>query len=239
MKKKIAVLLFAVAVLFAPQMAYADPDSSSESEADSSYSAGTCDSHFLAIRAWYDGLTKYNPKTRSCDMLSPQEKFKRPNQEDSLRAYVWTIIMNVVSMVLGIVGYLAIGLVIVGGFQYMLAQGDVTKAARARKTITNSVIGLGIIMTVSIASGAVSDIITQAKNSGGEFFLSIMNSAFVWGGIIAAIMIIWGGIQYMTSAGNPQGITKAKNTILYSAIGLGIVIMAATIVNTVVGAIGQ
>jgi hypothetical protein len=51
-------------------------------------------------------------------------------------------------------------------------------------------------------------------------------------------MVIFGGIQYVTSNGNPTQAQKARQTIMYSIIGLGIVIFSAAIVNLVVGAIG-
>ena len=150
-----------------------------------------------------------------------------------VQKYVWTIALNITSMILGIVGYLAIALVMWGGIQYITAQGDVSKTARGKKTVTNSIIGLIIVMSASIVSSTVSGIISKARDN-QDFFLSIFNDVFFWAGVITCIMIVWGGIQYITSTGNPQGVVKAKNTILYSAIGLIIVIFAATIVNTVV-----
>ena len=189
--------------------------------------AAGCQTHFLGLRAWYDGLDKDG----DCNIDMPKQS------EDDLRRYVWTIVMNVVSMVLGIVGYLAIAMVIWGGYQYMLAQGDPAKLAKGKKTVTNAVIGMAIVMLASLISGAVSDVISQAK--GGDFVKELLNTAFVWGGIIAVIMMIWGGIQYVTSTGNPTAAKKGRDTVLYSAVGLLIVILAAVIVNTVVGVVGE
>ena len=53
-------------------------------------------------------------------------------------------------------------------------------------------------------------------------------------GIIAVIVIILGGIQYMTSAGDPGKVKKAKDTILYGIIGLIICVLAFAIVNFVI-----
>jgi len=190
-----------------------------------------CSSHFLGLRAWYDGLTG-----DKCEMKNPESVFGS-DASDAVSKYVWKIVLNCVSMVLGIAGYLAIGLVIWGGILYVISQGDPVRAAKGKKTVQNSVIGLAIVMTGSIISGAISDIIKGAKDKGNDFFLEIFNQAFLWGGILAVIMIVWGGIQYVISVGSPEKISKAKNTILYAAIGLLIVIFAATIVNTVVGAL--
>ena len=53
-------------------------------------------------------------------------------------------------------------------------------------------------------------------------------------GIISVIMIIIGGIRYATSNGDSNSASGAKNTILYSVIGLVIAIFAYAIVDFVV-----
>ena len=54
-------------------------------------------------------------------------------------------------------------------------------------------------------------------------------------GIIAVIMIIIGGIRFTTSDGDPAGVKSARNTIIYSVVGLVVAILAYAIVNLVVG----
>ena len=56
-------------------------------------------------------------------------------------------------------------------------------------------------------------------------------------GVMAVIMIIWGGIRYVLSAGNSAALTSAKNTIVYSIIGLVIAILAYAIVNFVINTV--
>lgn len=55
-------------------------------------------------------------------------------------------------------------------------------------------------------------------------------------GAIAVLMIILGGIRYATSNGESNNIKAAKDTILYSVIGLVVAILAYAIVNFVIGA---
>ena len=52
-------------------------------------------------------------------------------------------------------------------------------------------------------------------------------------GIVAVIMIIIGGLKYITSSGDSNNVTSAKNTILYAIIGLVVVAMAQFIVRFV------
>ena len=53
-------------------------------------------------------------------------------------------------------------------------------------------------------------------------------------GIVAVIVIIFGGVQYMTSTGDASKVKKAKDTILYGVVGLVIVILAFAIVNFII-----
>ncbi len=52
-------------------------------------------------------------------------------------------------------------------------------------------------------------------------------------GVVAVIMIIVGGLRYITSGGNDSSVTGAKNTILYAVVGLVIVALAQVLVHFV------
>jgi len=54
-------------------------------------------------------------------------------------------------------------------------------------------------------------------------------------GLVAVIMVIYGGIQYITSQGEPDKTTKARSTIINSLTGLTIAILAASLVAFVAG----
>ncbi|MCA9337637.1 hypothetical protein KC951_02935 [Candidatus Saccharibacteria bacterium] len=58
-------------------------------------------------------------------------------------------------------------------------------------------------------------------------------------GVIAVIMIIIGGLRYITSGGDSAGVNGAKNTILYAIIGLVIVALAQVIVQFVLNRVDQ
>lgn len=63
---------------------------------------------------------------------------------------------------------------------------------------------------------------------------NIVSAVIVVAGIVAVIFIIVGGVQYMTSSGDPSKTKKAKDTILYACIGLVICALAFAIVNFVI-----
>lgn len=61
----------------------------------------------------------------------------------------------------------------------------------------------------------------------------IINILSVVVGFIAVVMLIIGGFRYITSAGDSNRVSGAKNTILYALIGLVIVASAQIIVQFV------
>lgn len=56
-------------------------------------------------------------------------------------------------------------------------------------------------------------------------------------GIIAVIMLIWGGIRYVISGGDSKKVTDAKNTVLYAIIGLIVAFLSFAIINFVIDAL--
>jgi cytochrome bd-type quinol oxidase subunit 2 len=61
----------------------------------------------------------------------------------------------------------------------------------------------------------------------------IINIFSVIVGVIAVIMIIIGGLKYITSGGESSNVSGAKNTIIYAIVGLIIVALAQFIVHFV------
>lgn len=101
--------------------------------------------------AWYKGLL-VNPVVGNCDIKSPADA-------GGLSAFIWKIVLNVIQMMLNLIGYLAVGFIIFGGFKYMTSAGAADGMVKARKTIFNAVIGLVLsifsIAIVNVIAGAI------------------------------------------------------------------------------------
>ncbi|MDO5480859.1 MAG: pilin [Candidatus Saccharibacteria bacterium] len=59
----------------------------------------------------------------------------------------------------------------------------------------------------------------------------MFNVAYALAAVVAMGFIIWGGIQYINSTGDPGKAAKAKNTIVFAVIGLVVVLLASVITN--------
>lgn len=63
---------------------------------------------------------------------------------------------------------------------------------------------------------------------------NIVNIVLVICGALAVLAVVIAGFRMITSRGNPGEVTQARNAIIYSLIGLIVVIFAFSIVNFVV-----
>lgn len=79
----------------------------------------------------------------------------------------------------------------------------------------------------------------DAKNKVNTFFSTLFNVILGIIGMVCTTVIIIGGVQLMTSTGDPSKVQKAKNTILYGVIGLVVVAFAAVITNFVIDQINK
>ncbi len=69
---------------------------------------------------------------------------------------------------------------------------------------------------------------------------NILNGVIAVLGLVCVVVIIIGGINYMTSSGDAGKVKKAKDTILYGLIGLIVCVLAFALVNFVISnIIGQ
>jgi hypothetical protein len=77
---------------------------------------------------------------------------------------------------------------------------------------------------------------SNCTDQGGQvnkIIKTVINILSVVVGVAAVIMIIIGGLRYVTSGGDSSNVASAKNTILYAIVGLVIAAMAQFIVQFV------
>ncbi len=75
--------------------------------------------------------------------------------------------------------------------------------------------------------------LTSNNNSVNNVVANGINIFSLVIGVIAVIMIMIGGLRYITSSGDPASTKSARDTILYAVIGLVVVALAQIIVRFV------
>jgi len=73
---------------------------------------------------------------------------------------------RLINVALGFLAIIAVIIVLVGGFQYMLSGGDTSKTEAARKLIVSGIIGLAIILSAwAITSFVISRLVTATTGA--------------------------------------------------------------------------
>ncbi len=164
------------------------------------------------------------------------------NSEDAIAANIRQIIFNVGEAISTVASYLALGFVIYGGYKYMMSSGDPGKIMSGKKILTRAIIGLAITMLAKVIFNAMIAAMGSEQLT-MEDSINLLRNLFTWftsvAGIVAVIFMIIGGVTYMTSAGDPAKLQKAKRTLIYAGIGLVIVALSAVIINFVMGIVQQ
>lgn len=188
---------------------------------------GSC-RYFLGMTSWDCGFETITDST--------------PQPEEALKKNIWVIAANVATDISVIAAYLVLGYVIYGGYLYTFSAGDPGKVANGKKTLAQAFIGLAIVMSAYIIMSALriallGDNLFNCDPLRGTNCVTdpntVVTGAINWfisiAGIASVIFLVYGGIQYSTSAGDPGKVQKAKQMILYSLIGLAIVALSFSI----------
>lgn len=201
---------------------------------------GSCRDNFLGFVSWDCGVEISNQST--------------------LKSDIWVIAGNIAADIAIAATYLIIGYVIYGGYLYTFSGGDPNKIATGKKTLLHAFIGLAITMSASVIVGSIrialvgnngnigncatgDGVIDANGNSTGgcvkpyELVSNLINWVTAVAGVVSAIFLVYGSIQYVTSAGDPAKLKRAKDTILYSLIGLAIVALTIFITSFISDAI--
>lgn len=91
----------------------------------------------------------------------------------------------------------------------------------------------GTALNVDNAGGNVGCTVNDTSTNFNTLLKRIINIFSAIVGVIAVIMIIVGGLKYITSGGESSNVSGAKNTIIYALVGLIIVALAQFIVRFV------
>ena len=117
----------------------------------------------------------------------------------------------------------------------LLAYGTISALAVA------TFITLGVSPSASAQQGGIMGGVPAAQGTGVPTSLfggsgivtTVTNILLFIAGALAVIMIIWGGMRYVTSGGESSKVTTAKNTIIYALLGLVVVALSQFIVKFV------
>lgn len=152
------------------------------------------------------------------------------------------VLTSVLESLQGIIVVLAIIFIIIGALIYITSAGNDGRMTLAKGAIMAALIGLALAIAapsflkeigsilgwtdVNNATVASAQTFTQIASKVLSFLLSIA-------GIIAIIMLVFGGFTYLTSAGDEGRAETGKKIALYAVIGIALALAALVLVTQV------
>ena len=84
------------------------------------------------------------------------------------------------------------------------------------------------------APSPIQPLVAKGGAGGLSFFLSnVVALIYTVAGIVFLFMIIISGLQWLTSGGDKEAVSKARNRLIYAIVGITILAFAFFIVNVV------
>jgi hypothetical protein len=124
------------------------------------------------------------------------------------------------------------------GLMAPLAMAGVASAIDTQNTINT-----GLCNGVTDATGSAGSGCFTTDQTGTDSLKTIatkiINVFSIIVGIVAVIMIIYGGFRYITSGGDSGRVGNAKNTLIYAIVGLIIVALSQFLVHFVLTTTAQ
>jgi hypothetical protein len=118
----------------------------------------------------------------------------------------------------------------------LLLVGGATLAVPAGVFAVENATREGLCDGVNLNPAGGSDCNASVDNDNfGDLLTRVINIFSIIVGVVAVVMIIIGGLKYITSGGDSGNVSSAKNTIIYAIVGLIIVALAQFIVRFVLG----
>lgn len=122
---------------------------------------------------------------------------------------------------------------LLGALAFVTIVGVAVAAALPSHTLADPSSNYPTIPHTNVDHGALP---TPAATAGGpgSTFGKVLSIVFGIIGAFALLNIVLSGMKYITSAGNPQKASEAKNGIVYSLVGLMIAISAEALIAFVI-----
>lgn len=152
------------------------------------------------------------------------------------------LLANVLSTLQSIIVILALVFIVIGAILYITSNGDEGRIRQAKSAITASMIGLALGLAAPSFLKEIGQVLGWgAVNSGpvagaqtlSQIATNVLNFLLSIVGILGIIMLVIGGLMYLTAAGDENRIDEGKKIVQYSIIGILVALGSLVIVNQI------
>jgi Type IV secretion system pilin len=184
-----------------------------------------------------EGISKYacckeggeKPKPAPGATTKSDYGYKNPLDANSLTEWIY----NLLGSIQGIVGWLAVIMIVLGGVIYILSGGRESQTTLAKSIILWALVGFAIAVAAPALMKGIKDLIAGGGGGSSTDIIDNANSVkqiitniltFLLGtiGVLALISFAAGGLMYLFSGGDSKRTDTAKGMILYSIIAIAV-----------------
>lgn len=175
----------------------------------------------------------------SCNAMG-SFSYSNPLTVDSFSEWFRNLLVNIQ----GVVGWLAVIMIVVGGVIYITAGGSVRQVTLAKMIIIFALVGFAIAVAAPSLLREIGDLATAGIPAGPGLIASatpvpvivarVMDFLLTLIGMLAIVGFVWGGIMYLTSGGDSNRAQTARRAVIYSIIAICISGAALIILRQVI-----
>ncbi len=196
---------------------------------------------------------KYKPGSGTCSdsglscctplsLPSPGVGYFNPLKYNS----VDSVLSAVLSTLQGIIVTLSIIMIIVGAVMYILSAGNESRVTQAKVAITAAMVGLALAIAAPAFLKEIGELlgwidvtkVVEEAQSFTQIATKVLNFLLSIVGIIAIIMLVIGGLMYLTAGGDEGKAETGKKITTYAIIAIAIALSALVLVTQVAGFFG-
>jgi len=167
------------------------------------------------------------------------------NIDTTVLEQVITIFCNFICLLLYIAPAACSLVLIYGGLRYLTSEEDPGARNKAKNIMVNAIVGLVIVLigvaVINLIVEGIPDVeqvrcacITGTVDQLEKTLCNLICMLSYMAPALCALVLIYGGMKYLTSADDPSARNTAKNIMVNALVGLIIVLISVAIVNLVV-----
>lgn len=142
----------------------------------------------------------------------------------------------------GVIVVLSLVFIVIGAVLYITSAGNQGRVTMAKTAITAALIGLAIGILAPTFLKEIATVLgwnstaslpseVSSARSAADILLSVLNFLLGIVGTLSIIMLVVGGVMFLTAAGSQDRITTGKKIVTYALLGVVVALASLVIVR--------
>ena len=155
---------------------------------------------------------------------------------------VQQVLMALLYALQGVIVVLSLVFIVIGAVLYITSGGNQGRVTMAKTAITAALIGLAIGILAPTFLKEIATVLgwnataplpseVSSARSAADILLSVLNFLLGIVGILSIIMLVVGGVMFLTAAGSQDRITTGKKIVTYALLGVVVALASLVIVR--------